>query len=318
MKKIKYLLLLLLLILIIFFCSIYKINEHFDFDSTSLHSWWGEDTNNVSKNLIYKIVDIPELKDKYKNIKIYSVMGDYPKEKDKDTFYIQYSGEAYYHDPKIFDINFIPSKEIINKNIIGFPHGFYEILDNTFDKNIFLKKRDYKKKEKFCIFSVSNGTCETIQKGRCETRDNFFKELSKYKKVDSCGAHLNNMEFNCPRDKKEYYKFLSKYKFMICFENSSVDNYFTEKLLNSFYSGTIPIYWGCPNISDYVNMDAILYLKPNYTDKDIKNLIDKIKLLDQNDELYMKMYNQIFFKNGVLPDLADYDKLTEKVKNILL
>jgi hypothetical protein len=302
---IKYLIF-LFFILIIFFCSIYKINEYYDYDSISLHSWWN-DSDNASKGLIYKIIDIPELKDKYKHVKIYSVMGDPPEKKDSDTLYIQYSGESRYHDPKLFDINFIPKKDSIKQNIIGYPLGFYEILNNTMDKNIFLKKRDYKKKENFCIFSVTNGSSEP--------RNNFFKELSKYKKVDSCGEYLNNMGFNCPNG-KEYFNFLNNYKFMICFENSSVENYFTEKLINAFYAGTIPIYWGCPNISDYVNMKSILYLKPNYTDKDVKNLIEKIKLLDENDELYMKMYNEIFFKNGILPDKANFDKLKEKVKNL--
>ena len=39
---------------------------------------------------------------------------------------------------------------------------------------------------------------------------------------------------------------------MICFENTSKPNYFTEKLVNAYYSGSIPIYWGDPNISKYI------------------------------------------------------------------
>ena len=44
---------------------------------------------------------------------------------------------------------------------------------------------------------------------------------------------------------------LKDYYFSITIENSKSKNYFTEKILDCFACGTIPIYWGCPNIGDY-------------------------------------------------------------------
>ena len=35
-----------------------------------------------------------------------------------------------------------------------------------------------------------------------------------------------------------------KYKFNICFENSSTPGYVTEKIIQSMYVNSIPIYWG--------------------------------------------------------------------------
>jgi hypothetical protein len=87
----------------------------------------------------------------------------------------------------------------------------------------------------------------------------------------------------------DYLEFMNDYKFMICFENKSQPNYFTEKLINAYCGGTIPIYWGCPNIDDYVNMDAILYLKHDYTDSDFKELLKQIEYLDNNAEAYTPM-----------------------------
>ena len=52
---------------------------------------------------------------------------------------------------------------------------------------------------------------------------------------------------------------LKDYYFSIAVENSSADNYFTDKILDCFVTGTIPIYWGCPNVFDYFNRDGILY-----------------------------------------------------------
>jgi hypothetical protein len=51
---------------------------------------------------------------------------------------------------------------------------------------------------------------------------------------------------------------LMKYKFHLAVENSTLPNYMTEKLHDCFMTKTVPIYYGCPNVSDYYNMDGIL------------------------------------------------------------
>jgi hypothetical protein len=50
---------------------------------------------------------------------------------------------------------------------------------------------------------------------------------------------------------------LRDYKYSICVMNSSEDNFFTEVLLDCFRVGTIPIFWGCPNIGEYFNKFGI-------------------------------------------------------------
>lgn len=47
------------------------------------------------------------------------------------------------------------------------------------------------------------------------------------------------------------YKVLADYAFSICTETCYEDNLFTEWLLDCFALGTIPIYWGCPNIDRF-------------------------------------------------------------------
>jgi hypothetical protein len=132
---------------------------------------------------------------------------------------------------------------------------------------------------------------------------------------------LNNLGYTCPGryDSKEYHDFIGQYKFMICFENKSVHNYMTEKLINAYKAGTIPIYWGCPNAHEYINMESILFLKPDYTEEDITSLIKEIELLDNDSALYKKKFESIFFKDGVVPDLFTMDTLNmEMSKRIKL
>lgn len=53
---------------------------------------------------------------------------------------------------------------------------------------------------------------------------------------------------------------LKDYMFSIVIENGIQPGYFTEKLLNCFAVGTIPIYHGCPTISKYFDTRGIIGL----------------------------------------------------------
>jgi hypothetical protein len=51
---------------------------------------------------------------------------------------------------------------------------------------------------------------------------------------------------------------LAPYRFSIVVENDRAPNYFTEKLLDCFAVGTVPIYWGAPNIGDFFDARGIM------------------------------------------------------------
>jgi len=51
---------------------------------------------------------------------------------------------------------------------------------------------------------------------------------------------------------------LADYYFSITIENSKSKYYFTEKIMDCFACGTIPIYWGCENIGDYFDERGII------------------------------------------------------------
>ena len=51
---------------------------------------------------------------------------------------------------------------------------------------------------------------------------------------------------------------MNPYLFHIAIENSQTINYFSEKLIDCFATSCVPLYWGCPNISDYFNPDGII------------------------------------------------------------
>jgi len=66
--------------------------------------------------------------------------------------------------------------------------------------------------------------------------------------ADHTPCHISNQK----------YRALKEYRFSIVIENCKEDYYFTEKLIDCFLSGTIPIYYGCPSIGDFFNARGIL------------------------------------------------------------
>jgi hypothetical protein len=73
---------------------------------------------------------------------------------------------------------------------------------------------------------------------------------------------------------------LTDYMFSVCIENDTFDDYFTEKILDCFATGTIPIYKGTKNIKKYFNVDGILFL-------------EDVELSDLNYEFYLSKMNSV-------------------------
>lgn len=74
---------------------------------------------------------------------------------------------------------------------------------------------------------------------------------------------------------------LKDYAFSLTIENSSIDYYFTEKLIDCFRTGTVPVYWGCPSISDFFNTDGMIIVK------------DKSGLLSEVERLSLDRYKEM-------------------------
>jgi hypothetical protein len=51
---------------------------------------------------------------------------------------------------------------------------------------------------------------------------------------------------------------LAPYRYSIVVESSRFDYYFTEKLIDAISVGCVPIYWGCPSIGDFFDIDGII------------------------------------------------------------
>jgi hypothetical protein len=78
---------------------------------------------------------------------------------------------------------------------------------------------------------------------------------------------------------------LKDYRFSITIENIKKDFYITEKLIDCFVTGTVPIYWGCPKLDKFFDMEGIIMFDDL---KDIDNIINNLSI-----ETYNKMLTSI-------------------------
>jgi hypothetical protein len=98
-------------------------------------------------------------------------------------------------------------------------------------------------------------------------------------------------------------KTLNQFKFVICFENCSFPGYVTEKIFDCFLAGAIPVYYGAPDIKDFVpensfidfrdfqsfeSLDSYLRNMPEAQAKTMLESAEKFLASEDFDKYYMK------------------------------
>ena len=76
---------------------------------------------------------------------------------------------------------------------------------------------------------------------------------------------------------------LRDYMFSIAIENDDYPSIFCEKILDCFATGTVPIFWGTPDIGEYFNADGIIMLTDDFSINDLTPDLYTSKLSAIND-----------------------------------
>lgn len=145
-------------------------------------------------------------------------------------------------------------------------------------------------------------------------RESFFNKCVEKFGIENCISfgdcfgkyNKTNIRCNCGFQGIQLIKEYGKCKFVIAMENSIGDGYVTEKIVNAFYAGAIPIYWGSSNINDLFNKNAFINVSNfnnldecieyifNLSDNDIKNMLNE-KIYNDNDliNIFNDKYNMV-------------------------
>jgi len=113
-------------------------------------------------------------------------------------------------------------------------------------------------KTKLCSFIVSNKTLTDEQKMRVQLLNLFYQNKEQFEKIDLFGRGHNPFPEDHDNDYDGKVEIIKDYAFSITMENWIQKNYFSEKIMDCFMTGTVPIYFGATNIGDYFNTDGII------------------------------------------------------------
>jgi len=116
-----------------------------------------------------------------------------------------------------------------------------------------IKNRSIHNKTKL-VSMVSSG------KSFCKGHEFRNKMMEKFQKLN-CNIDYYGRLFN-PFNVKE--DVLNDYYFSITIENEKYSNYYTEKLMDCCATGTIPVYYGTPELPSMFNPEGVIIFDDNF------------------------------------------------------
>jgi hypothetical protein len=171
-----------------------------------------------------------------------------------------YNGKNTYF-PLLYSTVLFDSPENISRR--GIPVG---------DPNALTRKRKQLiNKTKFACAFIGNPE---------PTRLRAIEELRLLGRVDVFGPTVGNRV-------PSKYPLAKDYRFMLCFENDLFPGYITEKLLDAYLCGTVPLYWGDLGQDPLINPKAFVNLK------DFKSVGEFAKMVgNMGDEEYSQIFEE--------------------------
>lgn len=168
----------------------------------------------------------------------------------------------------------------------GFHVSTWQFVSQNFDQ---LKDYPYGNKPKL----VSG-----VTSAKWDHRNKFFTKIFNTETgVDIYGYEYKSLH---PKFKDDA---LFPYKFSIAIENSSQENYFTEKINDCFLTWSIPIYWGCPNISEYFPEESYRLIDINQPETIVDILSEPIT--KENLEALTESRNLVMYKYNIWAVIND-------------
>ena len=208
-----------------------------------------------------------------------------------------------------YSISFDPSSETNFRLPLW---QMYWLLKPEFKDRLFERKRwDEGEFRKFCAFTVSNPSNML--------RNNHFDLISGYRKVHAYGkVRMNDFGLNRAsqgrywRDAKDEFFLKDPHKFMMTYENTSYPGYCTEKLMDAFLVGSLPVYWGDPKVAEDWNQKAFINAQSS------AGWLGFIKTADENKTFFEEFYLEPVFtddqKSRHLANLEEFEDWLIKIK----
>lgn len=175
----------------------------------------------------------------------------------------------------VFDLIFTSDKNL---------YGAYEKIKFVPANTLWVKDINLFHKTKLISMITSNNNITLGHKNRLL----WMEKVSGIADVYGRGINPINTKEDGLRD----------YMFSIAMENGYYKSYFTEKILDCFATGTIPVYKGCSDIGDFFNMDGIIILNDEL---DFNSLTEELYLskMDAIVDNFNRVKNYVVLENFI-------------------
>lgn len=168
-----------------------------------------------------------------------------------------------------------------------------------------LSKRPTNSGKKFLLYISS----------RClQHRESAFDALSEVTTTTSGGrCHGSANNYNSIKvsgtwqDSQAAY---SSFLFGLVMENTKTKGYVTEKILNAFIGGTVPIYYGSEDVFQIFNKDAFVY----YNEGNTNETIAEVRHLLENKTAYQAKLSAPILASGALENYFWQGKQVEELR----
>ena len=238
--------------------------------------------------------------------------------------YIYWSGETY-----------TPKKSNYESKSLCLFTTTNNLNDNTFWIPYCSLIFNYKEQQKLYSFNTNRKLCGYCNSNLVQFREDFVDLLANKDNTNGVYAlgkcigtskKINVKKINGIHSTNDAYKEFSNYAFIICMENKIDNGYITEKILNGFKAGAIPIYFG-DTITAKKLFNPNSFICVNDFESSEK-CIDYILDLYNNKDLLLKMASEPMFTDNIIPDILQIDNfdnppeiykhISEKINNFLI
>ncbi|MFA6013859.1 MAG: glycosyltransferase family 10 [Gallionellaceae bacterium] len=160
---------------------------------------------------------------------------------------------------------FIPSRATVKNVLRQLKWQIWRLLSPAYRQS--LKASLHDRRLELVTYFANQGKCELYGSG--------------WGKLDEVPSHWAN-QLNPILDRcylglcEDKLTTIAGYQFAICFENMSLPGYVTEKIIDCFVAGTIPLYLGAPDIASIVPAECFIDLRQFHSPEQLDDYLSSL------------------------------------------
>jgi hypothetical protein len=171
-------------------------------------------------------------------------------------------------------------------------------LDEPISVELLMKKRevDFHKRRKFCVAFIGKAYPFRMQ---------ALNLISSIENVEVYGAIAR-------KDTRSKFQASKDFRFVFAFENDLFPGYVTEKVIEAWATGAIPLYWGSDPLN-YINSEAVINLNDF---SNFPEFLARITEVNSNSSLWEQIASQPILRTK--PDLSEVNAVLKRGLEVLM